>query len=70
MTDYTFLRLIAELPKEINLKVSLFLDGKFKLNKLTTHVYKLEDINKAFGELESGKTGRALIDMMINQKNK
>ena len=45
--------------------VDLFLDGKLKLNKLITHVYKLEDINKAFGELESGKTGRALIDMSI-----
>ena len=45
--------------------VDLFLDGKLKLNKLITHVYKLEDINKAFGELESGKTGRAFIDMII-----
>ena len=55
-----------DIPKYID----LFLDGKLKLNKLITHVYKLEDINKAFGELESGKTGRALIDMIIKQKNK
>ena len=56
--------------KDIPKYVDLFLDGKLKLKKLITHVYKLEDINKAFGELESGKTGRALIDMIIKKKNK
>ena len=49
--------------------VDLFYDGKLKLNKLITHVYKLEEINKAFDKLVSSKTGRVLIDMQIKKNN-
>ena len=45
--------------------VDLFYESKLKLNKLITHVYKLEEINKAIDKLESSKTGRVMIDMQI-----
>ena len=46
----------------------LYLDGKLKLDKLITNVYKLEEINKAFEAIEKNKVlGRALIH--INVRN-
>ena len=34
---------------------------KIKLSELITDMYKLEDINRAFDDLENGEVGRALI---------
>jgi len=46
----------------------LYLDGKLKLDKLITNIYKLENINKAFEDIEKNKVlGRAIIH--INFKN-
>lgn len=38
-----------------------YLNGTLKLEKLITHRYTLEDINRAFEEIEKGNVGRALI---------
>jgi S-(hydroxymethyl)glutathione dehydrogenase/alcohol dehydrogenase len=43
--------------------VKYYLSGQLKLDRLLTHTYKLEDINRALDDLENGKIGRALIDM-------
>jgi len=49
--------------RDIPLHVDLYLAGKLKLDMLITHEYWLEDINRAFDDLEQGKVGRALIKM-------
>ncbi len=43
--------------------VKYYLAGQLQLDKLLTHTYKLEEVNRALDELEEGKIGRALIDM-------
>ena len=49
--------------RDIPLYVDLYLAGRLKLDSLITQEYRLEDINRAFDDLEQGKLGRALIDM-------
>jgi len=49
--------------KDIPKYVERFLDNRLNLDGLITHMYKLEDINKAFEDLDKGQVGRALIDM-------
>ena len=49
--------------RDIPLYADLYLNGKLKLDALITHEYWLEDINRAFADLEQGKVGRAVIDM-------
>ena len=41
--------------------VDWYQSDKIKLSELITDVYKLEDINRAFDDLENGEVGRALI---------
>jgi S-(hydroxymethyl)glutathione dehydrogenase/alcohol dehydrogenase len=41
--------------------VDAFLKERLKMSALITHEYPLEDINRAFEDLENGKVGRALI---------
>jgi S-(hydroxymethyl)glutathione dehydrogenase/alcohol dehydrogenase len=50
--------------RDIPLYVELYLTGRFKLDLLITHEYRLEDINRAFDDLEHGKVGRALVNMI------
>ncbi len=52
--------------RDIPFYVNTYLSGKLKLEKLITHRYKLDDINKAFEDLENGKVGRALIQFYDN----
>jgi len=47
--------------EEIPDYAELYLQGKLKLDKLVTHKYKFEDINKAFEDLDKGKIGRGII---------
>lgn len=49
--------------RDIPLYVNMFLAGKLKLSSLITHEYRLEDVNQALEDLESGKVGRAVICM-------
>ena len=51
----------ARPDEDIPYYVTLYLEGKLKLEKLLTHVYRLEEINQAFEDIEKGKVGRALI---------
>lgn len=53
----------AEIDEDIPLYVKLYLAGKLKLEKLITHIYGLDEINRALDELEGGNVGRILIDM-------
>ena len=48
-----------DIPKYMD----MYSKSKIKLNKLITNLYKLEDINEAFSDLEKGSVGRALIKM-------
>jgi S-(hydroxymethyl)glutathione dehydrogenase / alcohol dehydrogenase len=43
--------------------VEYFLSGALPLDQLITHSYSLVEVNKALGDLENGRIGRALIDM-------
>jgi len=43
--------------------VDLYLSGRLKLEQLITHSYSLNNVNEALDDLESGRIGRALIDM-------
>jgi S-(hydroxymethyl)glutathione dehydrogenase/alcohol dehydrogenase len=45
--------------------VKYYLSGHMKLELLLTHSYSLAEINRALDDLESGKIGRALIDMSL-----
>lgn len=60
----------AQPDRDIPMHVDLYLSGKFKLGALITHEYPLEDINQAFDDLESGKVGRALVDMALLEGGK
>jgi len=51
--------------RDILLYVDLYLSGKLKLDGLITHLYRLEDINRSLDDLEQGKVGRALIEMVV-----
>ncbi len=44
--------------------VELYRAGKLPLEKLITHRYRLDEINKALGDLEKGLVGRPMIEMM------
>lgn len=44
--------------------VDLYLSGKLKAEKLITHIYSLQNINRALDNLSEGNVGRILIDMM------
>lgn len=55
----------TETERDIPKYVDLFLSGKLKLDKLATHIYPLEDINRAMEDLDGGGVGRALIDMSL-----
>ena len=49
--------------EEIPHYAKLYLEGKLKLEKLITHKYKLDDINKAFEDLEKGRIARGIIEL-------
>ena len=53
--------------RDVPLYADLYLAGRFNLNPLITHHYRLEDINQALDHLEQGKVGRALIDMSADE---
>lgn len=48
---------------DIPLYVEYYQSGKLQLDALITHTYRLEEINRAFNDLQDGKVGRALIQM-------
>ena len=43
--------------------VDLYLDGKWKLDELITHTYRLDEINAAADTLRTGQAGRVLLDL-------
>jgi S-(hydroxymethyl)glutathione dehydrogenase/alcohol dehydrogenase len=43
--------------------LELYKKSRLDLSKLITHRFRLEEINEAFGELEEGKVGRAVIEI-------
>ena len=49
--------------RDIPLYANLYLSGRLKLEPLITQSSRLEEINRTLDDLESGKVGRALIDM-------
>ena len=53
----------SEPDRDIPRYVDLYLSGELKLENMITHTYPLKGINQALTDLESGKVGRALIDM-------
>lgn len=48
--------------RDIPMYEKMYLNGELPLSKLITKVYKLENINEAFQDLERGELCRALID--------
>lgn len=54
--------------RDIPLYVDLYLSKKLKLEELITHLYGLDDINRALKDLENQNVGRALIDMGLNRR--
>ena len=50
--------------RDIPLYVDSYLSGKLSLDGLITHAYSLDTINQALEDLEHGKVGRALVDMV------
>jgi S-(hydroxymethyl)glutathione dehydrogenase / alcohol dehydrogenase len=50
--------------RDIPLYAGLYLAGKLNLDAMITHTYPLEAINDALNDLERGKVGRALIEMV------
>ena len=53
--------------RDIPMYVELYLSRKLKLDRLITHSYSLDNINEALENLENGKIGRALIDMVVDR---
>jgi len=51
--------------RDIPMYVELYLKQKFNLDKIITHIYDLDNINRALEILHEGKAGRVLIDMDI-----
>ena len=49
--------------RDIPLYADSFLKGKLRLEKLITHTYTLDEINRSLKDLEDGNVVRALIDM-------
>ena len=49
--------------EEIPMYADLYLKGKLKLDKFITQKYALDEINKAFDDLDKGKIVRGLIEM-------
>ena len=41
--------------------LSLYTDGKLKLDELITRNYRLEQINEAFADMEAGENARGVI---------
>ena len=54
--------------KKIPEYVSLYQSGKINLDKLLTHEYLIEDINRAFDDLENGEVGRALVKLQTHKR--
>ena len=50
--------------KDIPMYLDLYRTGKLELSPFITQTYKLEEINQALEELEKGKLGRGLIEMV------
>jgi len=48
--------------------VAWYQSGKMNLDKLLTHDYPIEDINRAFDDLENGKVGRALVKLQPHKR--
>lgn len=44
--------------------VDQYLRGKLNLDLVITNKYQLEEINQAFNNMEHGKAGRTLIEMI------
>jgi len=41
----------------------IYLNGKLELNKLITHRFKLDDVNRALDKIRNGETGRCIIEL-------
>jgi len=52
-----FMRPAIDLPRYVD----LYMDGKLPLDKLVTHQFKLEDINKGFEALKNGEAIKAVV---------
>ena len=50
---------------DIPMYARLYLAGRLDLASLVTHTYSLNSVNDALDDLESGKVGRALLDMAL-----
>ena len=48
---------IRNLPKIVD----MFMDGKYKLRELVSQFVDLEDINRAYAQLEAGEVRRSVI---------
>lgn len=59
----------SQLDSDIPLYVDLYMSGKLKLDRLITHTYGLDDIDRALEGLGHGKVGRGLIEA-IEQRRK
>lgn len=53
----------TRLDIDIPIYCELYLEGKLPIDKLITHRYKLDDINKAIDMARSGKAGRVLLEI-------
>jgi Zn-dependent alcohol dehydrogenase len=51
----------ANPPVDFPKLARLFLDGKLPINRLASHVYKLDAINTAYADMLAGRTLRGLI---------
>jgi len=51
----------TNLRRDIPMLADLYLRGKLELDALVTRTYALEDINRAFADLVSGKPGRGVV---------
>jgi S-(hydroxymethyl)glutathione dehydrogenase/alcohol dehydrogenase len=47
----------VDLPKIVD----MFMDGKYKLRELISQFVELEDINRAYAQLEAGEVRRSVI---------
>ena len=54
--------------KDIPEYVTWYQSGKMNLDKLLTHDYPIEDINRAFDDLENGKVGRASVKLQPHKR--
>lgn len=53
----------TDTDRDIPHYAQIFKQGKFPIDKLITHTFKLEDVNEAFEEIQKGTVGRAIIKL-------